>query len=100
MDEISPLGDSAANGIAERAILTVEGLVKTTNAVVKKNVLGGPNAFSCFTAWMVHHAAQVIHACMVGTDGLASFRRLKEGKFGRLLGLVSLCGSGNHCWRG
>ena len=31
---------------------------------------------------MVHHAAQVICACMVGADGLTPFRRLKERKFG------------------
>ena len=33
VDEISPPGDSAGNGIAERAILTVGGLVRTTKAV-------------------------------------------------------------------
>ena len=37
--EISPAGDSAGNGIAERAILTVGGLVTTTKAVVEENVL-------------------------------------------------------------
>ena len=31
---------------------------------------------------MVHHAAQVICACMVGVDGLTPFRRLKVRKFG------------------
>ena len=41
VDEISPPGDSATNGIAERAILTVWGLVRTTNAVVEGTVLGG-----------------------------------------------------------
>ena len=34
VDEVSPPGDSAGNGIAERAILTVGGLVRTTKAVV------------------------------------------------------------------
>ena len=44
MDEISPPGDSAANGIAERAILTAGGLVRTTKAVVEENVLEGRDA--------------------------------------------------------
>ena len=41
---ISPPDDSAGNGIAERAILTVGGLVRTTKAVVEENVLEGRDA--------------------------------------------------------
>ena len=41
VDEVSPPGDPAGNGIAERAILTVGGLVRTTKAVVEENVLEG-----------------------------------------------------------
>ena len=74
VDEISPPGDSERNGIAERAILTVGGLVRTTKAVVEENVLEGRDAGPRLTAWMVHHAAQVICACMVGADGLTPFR--------------------------
>ena len=82
MDEISPPGDSAGNGIAERAILTVGGLVRTTKAVVQKNVLESRDAGPRLTAWMAHHAAQVISACMVGADGLTPFRRSNGRKFG------------------
>ena len=64
MDEISPPGDSAGNGIAERAILTIGSLVRTTKAVVEENVLEGRDAGPRLTAWVVHHAAQVICACM------------------------------------
>ena len=53
VDEISPPGDSAGNGIAERAILTVGGLVRTTKAVVEENVLEGRDAGPRLTAWMV-----------------------------------------------
>ena len=41
VNEISPTGHSAANGITERAILTVGGLVTTKKAAIEKNVLGG-----------------------------------------------------------
>ena len=44
VDEISPPGHSAANGIAERAILTAGGLVRTTKAAVEENVLEGRDA--------------------------------------------------------
>ena len=44
VDEISPPGDSAGNRIAERAIFSVGGLVRTTKAVVEENVLEGRDA--------------------------------------------------------
>ena len=44
VDEVSPPGDPAGNGIAERAILTVGGLVRTMKAVVEENVLEGRSA--------------------------------------------------------
>ena len=93
VDEISPPGDSAGNGIAERAILTVGGLVRTTKAVVKENVLEGRSAGPRLVAWMVHHAAQVICTCMVGADGLTPFRRVKGRKFG-----TPLAGFGERVW--
>ena len=83
VDEISPPGDPAGNGIAESATLTVRGLVRTTKAVIEENVFEGRNAGPRLIAWMVHHAAQVICAWMVGADGLTPFRRLKGRKFGR-----------------
>ena len=42
---------------------------------------------------MVHHAAQVICAFSVGTDGLTWFRRLKRRKFG-----TPLAGFGERVW--
>ena len=94
MDEISTPGDSAGKGIAERAILTtltVGGLVRTK--AVEENVLEGRDAGPRLTARMVHHAAQVICACMVGADGLTPFRRLKGRQFG-----PPLAGFGERVW--
>ena len=93
VDEISPPGESAGNGIAERAILTVGGLLRTTMAVVEENVLEGRDAGPRLTAWMAHRAAQVICACMVGADGLTPFRRSKVRKFG-----TPLAGFGERVW--
>ena len=53
-----------------------------TKAVVEENVLERRDAGPRLTARMVHHAAQVIRACMVGADGLTTFRRLKARMFG------------------
>ena len=52
VDEVSPPGDSAGNGTAEKAILTVGGLVRTTKAVVEENVLEGRDACPRLTVWM------------------------------------------------
>ena len=70
VDEVSPPGDSAANGVAARAISTIGGLVRTTKAVVLESSLAG------------RHAAQVLNACSVGTDGLTPLLHSKERKFG------------------
>ena len=43
VDEVSSPGDVAGNGIAERAMLTVE-VSRTTKAVVEENVLGSRDA--------------------------------------------------------
>ena len=94
-DEISPPDDSAGNGIAERGILTVRGLVRTTKAVVEEKVLEVRDAGPRLIAWKVHHAAQVICACMVGADGLTQFRRLKGREFG-----TPLAGFGERVWLG
>ena len=85
--------DSASNGTAGRAILTVGGLVRTTKAVVKENVLDCRDAGPRLVAWVVHHAAQVICARMVRADGLTPFRRSKERKSG-----TPLAGFGERVW--
>ena len=93
VDKISSPGDSAGNGFAERAISTVGGLVRTTKAVVEENVLEGRSAGPRLVAWMVHHAAKVTCACMVGADGPTPFRRLVRRKFG-----TPLAGFGERVW--
>ena len=74
--------------------------MRTTKAVFEENVLSGRDAGLRLTAWTVHHAAQVICACMIGADGLTPFRWLKGRKFGTPLGWVNVCGSGTQCWKG
>ena len=62
-------------------------------AVVEENMLEGRDAGPRLTAWMVHHAAQVICACMVGADGLTPFQRTKGRTFG-----TPLAGFGERVW--
>ena len=56
-------------------------------------MLEGRNAGPRVMAWMAHHAAQVICACMVGAGGLTPFRRSKGHQFG-----TPLAGFGERVW--
>ena len=60
---------------------------------MEESALGGRAAGPRLAAWIVHHAAWVICACSVGTDGLTPFRRLKGRKFG-----TPLAGFGQRVW--
>ena len=92
IDTNSPPGDSADKGIAERAILIVGGLVRMKKAVVEENVLEGRDAGPRLTAWMVHHAAQVIDlAWSEQTRGASSARRWQVS--------VNTCGSETRFWK-
>ena len=100
VDEISLPGDSTGNGVAEMAILTVGGLVRSTKAVVEEKVVEGRSAGQRPVAWMVHHAAQVICTCMAAVDGLTLFRLLKGASSAhRWQVSVTACGSGTRFWK-
>ena len=96
-DEVSPPGDAAANGVAERANLTFGGLVRTTKAAVAESVLVvqlarvswrgwcvmppsymtpaqsvqmGPHRFDvCRDARTVHWSLGFVSKCCAGLDG-------------------------------
>ena len=90
-----------AMGNAERANLTVGGLVRTTKAVVEEKVLEGRNAGPRLTTWMVHHATQVVCACMAGADGAHAIQTIKWGASSARRWQVSVnsCGSKTPCWK-
>ena len=79
VDEESSPRAFGANGAAERVILTIGGLVKTTKAAaaVRVNVLAGRTVGPRLLAWVVRHATKLLNACSVGTDVLTPFQRLK-----------------------
>ena len=83
----------------KRAILTVGGLLRTTKAAVEESVLEGCNTGPRLTAWMAHHAAQVICACMVGAHGLTPCKRLKGQVRHPWQVSVNACGSETLFWK-
>jgi len=73
----SPVGDSRANGIAERAVQSIVGLVRTLkNALEYRTGL----KFQCdhpVVPWLVEHASDVYNKFHIGSDGKTSYERWK-----------------------
>ena len=90
--EHSPTYSSQSNGVVERAVRSVQGIVRTLRSALEERwgiVLGGGHAV---WAWMVEYAAFLISRCEVGRDGKTAYERIK-GKEARLQGFEFLGGS-------
>jgi hypothetical protein len=75
--ENSPVGDSRANGLAERAVQSIIGLVRTMkNALENRTGL----KFNCdhpVIPWIVEHSCDVYNKFHVGSDGKTPYERWK-----------------------
>ena len=83
--EASPATDSRANGLAERAIQSVEKQVRVLKLALERNMkekIGVEHP--CFP-WLVEHAADILTKFVVGRDGMTGWERLKGRKYGGLL---------------
>ena len=83
--ESSPVSDSRANGLAERAIQSVEKQVRVLKLALERNLgckIGVEHA--CFP-WLVEHAADVLTKFVIGRDGMTAWERLKGKKYSGLL---------------
>ena len=75
--EHSPVGDSQANGVAERAVHTIEKLLRVHKLALEDR-LGEPVPVQHpLVEWLVEHAADVYNRAVVGTDGKTAVQRLK-----------------------
>ena len=73
--ENSPPGDHASNGIAERAVGQVTGMVRTLKAELEFNTKGKLGTESRTWAWMINHAACLLNLDTIGEDGKVPFER-------------------------
>ena len=78
--ETSAPGDHAGNGVAERAVETVGGLVRTLRAELEYNTGQRLRPTSRTHAWIVHHAACLHTLDTVGRDGKVPFQRWMGAK--------------------
>ena len=75
--EQSPVGDSRANGIIERAIQSVEKLLRVHKLALETRIDSKlPVTHTIFT-WLVEHIADVLNRFAVGADGKTAVQRLK-----------------------
>lgn len=77
MREVSPIGDSKANGFIEKSIQTVQGQIRTLKNAPEarlgtKVATDGPTF-----AWMVMHAANLLNVYEICRDGRTPFRRFR-----------------------
>ena len=84
--EVSPVGSSASNGVAERGVQSLEGQVRVLKDAVESRLgLAVPSNHNIL-AWLVEFAATLINRYEVGRDGRTPHERLR-GKASRLVGL-------------
>ena len=74
--ELTHPGESQSNGLAERAVQTMEGYVSTLLAALQARIkLPVPNEHPVL-AWLVHHASYLLNRNQLGTDGRTAWGRL------------------------
>ena len=84
--EVSPVGSSASNGVAERGVQTVEGQIRVLKDAFKTRVGAQIPSNHNILAWLVEFAGTVVNRYEVGRDGKTPIERLR-GKQSRLIGL-------------
>lgn len=80
MREVSPVGDSKANGYVERSIQAVQGQIRTMKNALEARLGTKINTDSATFAWLVIHAANILNVFEMGKDGRTPFQRLRGRK--------------------
>ena len=75
--EQSPVGDSRANGVAERAIQTIEKLLRVHMLALADRLGGTVPVQHPLVEWLIEHVAGLYNRVAVGTDGRTAVQRLK-----------------------
>ena len=84
--EVSPVGSSASNGVAERGVQTVEGQIRVLKDALEARLGARVPSDHNVLAWLVEFAGTVVNRYEVGRDGKTPHERLR-GKASRLIGL-------------
>ena len=89
--EVSPVGDSKANGEIERAIKTVQGQVRTLKSALDEHYKTTFNENHVLLPWLIAYAASLISKFTIGEDGKTAHERARGRKFRKLLPELGEC---------
>ena len=79
--EESPVGDHAANGVAEAAVKQVQGQIRATKDALEARYECRISGNHHVIPWLVMHAANVMTMYRKDDEGLTGFRRWKGRDF-------------------
>ena len=81
ISEHSAVGDSQGNGFIERAVRTVEEMVRTLKFDLEAHISETLKITHKVISWLIEHAVDLVNKVQVGQDGKTSFERVKGKRF-------------------
>ena len=84
--EQSPVGSSASNGVAERAVQSVEGQLRTISDALQHRLHIDIPSDHAVIAWMVEYSSVLLNKYEVGRNGKTAYERLR-GRKSKMLGV-------------
>ena len=77
----SGVGDSKGNGLAERAVQSVEEMIRVHKLAFESRLKRTLPCIHPVMSWLVEHCADVLNRYRIGGDGRTPYQRLKGRKF-------------------
>ena len=78
----APTSDSRANGLAERAVQSIEEMLRVHKLALESRLGSRLPVSHPIFAWLVEHCADVLNKCVVGSDGRTAWQRAKGRRYG------------------
>jgi len=75
--EESPVGESESNGVAERAVQEVQGMIRTVKEGLESRLGSRLTGNEPVAIWLITHSGQLVNRYKVGEDGRTAWQRIK-----------------------
>ena len=75
--EKSPVGSSGSNGVVERAVQSVEGMIRTLRSACEERLKVKIKPEEKLTIFMAEYAAYLLNRLEIGKDGKTSYERVR-----------------------
>ncbi len=79
--ETSPPGESQSNGYIERAVRSLEDMIRTHKLDLEARMGEKVEVTGNIMAWLIEHSADILNKFQVGRDGRTPYERLKGKRF-------------------